>query len=111
MNDATQPTAGFYKMRLVRGGPPAGIRIFYGPPNDPVTGEVMDRGYRWQAEVNGTYMELDRVWPACMRESIPEAEYRFMSKAQAHARAHDGFNPLGSPTKRVDWETATPPLF
>lgn len=96
---------------MVRGGAPAGVRIFYGPPLDPVTGEEMDRGHRWQAQVNGQYEELERVWPACMREPIDEAEYRFMVRASEHARKHDGYSPLGQPRKRVDWDSATPPSF
>jgi len=111
MNDVTTPTAGFYKMRMVRGGAPAGVRIFYGPPIDPLTGEEMDRSLRWQAEVNGIIDELERVWPGCMREPIDAAEYRFMCDASAHARDTDARNPMGQPRKRVEWDSATPPLF
>ena len=111
MNDFAEPKAGFYRHTLVRGGPPAGVRIWFGPPRDPDTGELMDRSWRWQADVNGTYVELDRVWPQCLREPIAEAEYDFFCAAHRHALAHDPYNPVASPRRRVDWDTATPPSF
>lgn len=111
MNDAGEPRAGYFKTRLVRGGPKAGVRLFYGPPRDPHTGEEMDRSWRWQAEVNGQREELDRVWPGCMREEIDKTEYNYLSRTQKHALSTDPYNPLASPKKAVDWETASPPLF
>ena len=37
--DVTTPVAGYYRARLVSGGVRGGVRLFYGPPKDPVTGE------------------------------------------------------------------------
>ena len=34
--DADKPAAGFYRTRLVSGGMPVGIRIWFGAPFDPV---------------------------------------------------------------------------
>lgn len=71
------PVAGFYRMKLRSGGVLVGIRVWYGAPLDPVTGEEMDRGWRWQAQADdGGMIELDRVWPACARSPITEADFR-----------------------------------
>ena len=45
------PIPGFYRMRLRSGGQPVGVRVWFGPPADPVTGEELDRSWRWQATV------------------------------------------------------------
>lgn len=70
-----EPTAGFYAMRMVAGGVLGGIEIWHGPPRDPVTGEIMDRSWRWQATFNGEYIDLDWVWPICAKRPIDRKEY------------------------------------
>lgn len=74
--DVTTPSAGYYRARLVSGGVRGGVRIWFGPPKDPVTGEEMDRSHRWQAEFDGEYVEIDRIWPDCAGDPISEDEYR-----------------------------------
>jgi len=74
--DVSQPVAGFFRYRLVSGGVRGGVRIWHGPPHDPVTGEIMDRSLRWQAEFDGEPVDFLRVWPACTGEPISEAEYQ-----------------------------------
>ena len=46
------PQAGWYAFRLVAGGHKVAVRIWFGAPHDPVTGEEMDRHWRWQATAN-----------------------------------------------------------
>lgn len=98
-------------MRLVRGGPLCGVRIWHGLPLEPWTREEMDRAPRWNAEVNGMHAELERVWPACMRDPIDEPEYRHLTGVCQWARMWDGFDPMGQPTRRTNWDDATPPSF
>lgn len=71
-----QPVAGFYAVKLRSGAVRMGVQIRFGPPLDPVTGEELDRGWRWMAFLDGEYIELDAVWPACTGEPITEAEYQ-----------------------------------
>lgn len=104
------PTAGFYRMRLRSGGVPVGVRIWFGAPLDPVTGEEMDRSHRMQAEINGTYAEMDRVWPRCAGEPIDEAEYRHLCATQAWAKQHAPDSALAQPTRKVD-PLSSPLLF
>ena len=106
-----QPTAGWYQISLVRGGPKVGIRIWNGPPKDPVTGEELDRSWRWQAEANGAPIDLDRVWPACGRAPIPEAEYAYLTKMAQWAARHAPDSPAANPRQPIDLLTAPIPSF
>lgn len=92
------------------GGPLCGVRIWHGAPKDPVDNSLLDRGWRWQAEANGTYIEIDRVWPRCGKDPIDRAEYDYLTALTDHAKAHDGLDPMGKPWKRVDWDH-TPDAF
>lgn len=109
--DAAQPTPGFYRFRLKRGAPPVGIRIYFGLPLEPWTGEVMDRAPCWNARMNAAWIDIDRVWPAAMKEPIDEAEYRFLAQAANYAVRNDAYDPRAQPHKAVDWSTASVPTF
>lgn len=104
------PVAGFYRMALRSGAAPVGVRIWHGAPLDPVTGEELERGWRWQAQVNGELVELETVWPRCARETIDEREYRFLTERAAWARENAPTSPHANPTRRIDPMTAPPPF-
>lgn len=107
---ADTPTAGFYRMRLARGGAFVGIRVWYGAPLDPETGEEMDRSWRWQATANGEPINLDRVWPACGNDPISKADHDHLAKLQAWARDHAPESGLADPRQRLD-PLSTPMMF
>lgn len=100
--DADEPIEGYYATRLRFGAIRVGVRIFYGPPSDPVTGEELDRSWRWQAHVNGRYVELDTVWPKCAGDPIDEAEYRYLCRLQRWGEQHAPDSPQADPTRCVD---------
>lgn len=97
-----QPIAGFYHFRMRSGAALCGVRIWYGAPLDPVTGEELDRSHRWQAEANGEYVEFDRVWPQCAGQPIDEAEYRHLCIVQTWAREHAPESALADPRRKAD---------
>lgn len=104
-----QPEEGYYRHRLRSGGVVVGVRIFFAPPVDPHTGDIMDRSPRWQAEVNGRVEEyFDRVWPQCTGEPIDEAEYRYLTERARWARDNDPNDAFATPRERVDWLNSTP---
>lgn len=74
--NVASPEPGYFRFRLSARAIRGGVRIWHGPPHDPVTGEELDRSWRWQAEMNGEPIDFDRVWPACTGEPISEAEYQ-----------------------------------
>lgn len=74
--DPSTPVPGFYRMRLGAGQLRIGIRLWYGPPHDPVTGEELDRSWRFQAQADdGEFLDMERVWPACAKDRISEADF------------------------------------
>jgi hypothetical protein len=100
--EAETPTAGYYRMKLVSGGHPVGVWIFYGPPRDPVTGQDLDRSWRWQARVNGEDVDLSRVWPQCGREPITQVEHDYLASLQAWAAEHAPSSPAADPRRKID---------
>ena len=108
--DPDRPIAGFYRMRLRSGAAFCGIRIWYGPPHDPVTGEELDRSWRWQAEANGEAIDFDRAWPKCAGSPINAAEYHHLCSVQEWARENAPDSALADPHRRAD-PLETPLLF
>lgn len=87
--DVTEPAAGFYKVKLSRDTVLRAVQLWYGPPADPVTGEELDRSWRWQAMLDdGALIDLDRVWPVCARDPITEQEFKRCSARVEWAREH-----------------------
>lgn len=108
--DADTPVAGFYRMRLRSGGVFAAIRIWYGPPCDPVTGDELDRGWRWQATANGEPIDIQRVWPVAARSPMGAQEYALILSKADWAREHAPDSAMADPTRRAD-PLSTPLLF
>jgi hypothetical protein len=108
--DVETPEAGFYRFRLGRDTVRGGVRIWFGPPHDPVTGEELDRSWRWQAEFDGEPIDFDRVWPACAKEAISEADYRAMINRRAWARQHAPDSAYAKIGVRHDPLSASAPL-
>lgn len=104
------PVAGFYRARLRSGGMMVGIRIWYGAPHDPVTGDEMDRSHRWQAEANGRYIELDHVWPGCAGEPIDQAEHDHLKSLQDWAVNHAPASSMANPYRKADLLTMPLPF-
>jgi hypothetical protein len=107
---ADTPVAGFYKSRMVRGGPWVPIRIWLAPSTDPVTGEELDRSPTWHAERLGREIDVDLVWPYCAAHPIEESEYRFLLADHKWAVEHDPDAPQASPRSPID-HMKTKPIF
>lgn len=95
-----KPVAGYYRMRLRSGGVPVGIKIWHGPPHDPVTGEELDRSWRWQSLCNDEPIDFERVWPVCANEPITEKTYNVIVQRQAWAREHAPQSTLAEPKRK-----------
>ncbi|MGE4321964.1 MAG: hypothetical protein AB7E60_02920 [Sphingobium sp.] len=108
--DPDTPIAGYYRFRMRSGGALCGVRIWHGAPLDPVTGEELDRSHRWQAQVNGDAISLERVWPKCAADPIPADEYRHLCTVQSWARDHAPDSPFADPRRKADPITS-PILF
>lgn len=108
--DVSKPVEGYYRHRLRSGGVRGGVRIFYGPPRDPVTGEEMDRSWRWQAEFDGSLVEFDDIWPACVGDPITEGDYQAFCARAAWARQNAPNSSYADPLKRRDPLSTNEPL-
>ena len=108
--DPNIPIAGHYRFRMRSGGALCGVRIWFGPPLDPVTGEELDRSLRWQALVNDEPVDLDRVWPKCAADLISEEEYRHFCRVQDWARENAPDSPMADPRRKAD-PLSSPILF
>lgn len=108
--DVTTPVEGYYRHRLRSGGVFGVVRIWYGPPHDPVTGEVMDRSWRWQAKFNGEPVNFDDVWPDCAKQAVSEQDYRRAIARQKWAENSAPDSAYADPRKRYDPLTAPLPF-
>lgn len=105
-----KPEEGYFQFRLHRGAVFSGVRIWYGPPNDPVTGEELDRSWRWQAEMNGEPIDFERVWPVCAGDPITAAQYRKFIATQAWARKNAPDSAYAERGRRHDLLSISEPL-
>lgn len=103
------PVAGFYRIRLVRGGPLCAAMLWQGFGFDPDGGEP--RGmWTWRAMVNCAEVHLDRVWPYCADKGCTEAEYDYLLAVHGHAKRWTPDMPEAKPREKVDLHR-TPALF
>lgn len=97
-----EPRAGWYRRRLVKGGPWCPVRIWFGPSFDPATGEWCDRSHCWRATINGDQVPVETVWPWCAGEPITEPEHEYLVALHRHAVAHEPTLPEASPRAAVN---------
>lgn len=108
----SQPIAGHYRTRLVAGGPWCPVKIWHGPPADPVTGELLDRSPRWQATLRGEPYDGDviELWLRCAGHPISKAEHDYQVAMHKHATEHEPRLPEAAPKTRIDHHKM-PPIF
>lgn len=103
------PIAGFYRIRLVRGGPLCAARLWLGFGADPDGGD--DRGcFMWRAMINGKETDLDRVWPYCADKGCTEAEFLYLLAVHGHAVKWHPNMPEANPRQKIDLHSL-PPVF
>jgi len=68
------PRSGLFQM-MNSDGSRSAVAIWFGPPNDPLTGEELDRSPRWQALINGREIDPSEVWPYVHGREITPEDY------------------------------------
>lgn len=118
MSFTTQPEAGFYATRLVRGAIEVPVMVWHGAP--VIAGERQDRSPRWNIAIDGESCRFDREqgcrvpldahdhWP--LRRRITAPEYAFLRRRSKWARDHAPDHPAANPRQRIDLG-ALPPRF
>jgi hypothetical protein len=98
---ALEPQCGFYKRRLVHGGPFVPVRIYLEQEIDEATGELMaDEVMR--CEVNGERADPVEQWPRLWNNPIPESEFEYMTAARRWAAWYSLSDPAANPRKPLD---------
>lgn len=112
--------AGYYLIeRQGRVGVP--VRVWYGQPSED--GVELDRSPRWQVQVAFTLLDDDEpvragglnienlsdIWPACARQPISEAEWRYRLDRAEWARAYDENDAFADLGARIDPMTCSLP--
>lgn len=105
-----EPVAGFYFFKLGRNTIRGVVKLWYGQPADPVTGELMDRSLRWQSLFNDEPIDIDRVFPACVGEPATEVDYRAACERLAWARQHAPNSSYAKPSMRHDLLSTAEPM-
>lgn len=105
-----EPIEGYYRHRLRSDGVRGAVRIWYGPPLDPVTGEELDRSWRWQATMNGEPIDFDRCWPACASDPLSAEEYNYLIQRNDWAKRHAPESGYADARKKHDLFDINSPL-
>lgn len=109
--DVTTPEVGFFKVKLGKDTILRAVRLWFGAPLDPVTGEELDRSWRWQAELDdGEPVDFDAVWPKCAGDRISEQEWLRCKGRVAWARQHAPNSAYAERGRRHDPLSSQSPL-
>ena len=104
------PHPGWFKRRLVRGGPWVPCRLWLFQEIDDATGELLD-DERLQAECNGEYADPEDIWSFVAANPITEAEFKFLSATIEWSRVNAPDEPMANPRQAVDWCRVPTPTF
>ena len=103
------PQPGWYKRRLVRGGPWVPARIWlYSEVDD--AGELLAPEIL-QAECNGAWADPDDLWSYVAANPITEAEFKFLSATIEWTQTNAPQEPMANPRQAVDWTAVPTPTF
>lgn len=102
--DVSAPEAGFFELRLVRGGPrvPARITFHHGVWGASINGEPCGGVHHDPAYADGVF----RVWLGGRR--VTQAEYEYRISLRTWAVENDHTHPAANPTKVIDLRTHEP---
>ncbi len=108
------PQCGWFELRLVRGGPLVGCRIFVEREIDPDTGELLC-DERLVCEV-GTrritdFIDIDDQFSWLSRHPISEELYDYRRDRAAWAGWYEPSAPEANPRQKIDFGTIPAPTF
>lgn len=94
-----EPQVGWFKRKLVHGGPFVPAKIWMESPVED--GELVDDEYL-RCEVNGVECDVLDAWPRLWNSAITEAEFRYLEATRKWAEQHAPFDPAARPRERLD---------
>lgn len=95
------PRPGFYRRKLVKGGPYVGVVIFYACPwNDEC--QPTERSRPLLCMVNGEHADPVQTWEWVAGQKISEDEYNYLMADAAHATEFRPTAPRANPRKKIE---------
>lgn len=102
----TEPQSGFYRCKLVKGGPWVPVAIWVHQETDEA-GELLS-DETLQCLVDGKPHDAAQIWSYCADKPIAEDEYRFRIEYGRWARDWAPETPAAQPKQALDPNTAAP---
>jgi hypothetical protein len=104
------PQCGWFKRKMVRGGPWVPARIWLFSEIDDATGELVTDEIL-QAEVGGRFADPEDLWPWVCGNPISEQDYRFLEATADWSRRNAPDEPMATPHQAIDWLRVPTPTF
>ncbi len=104
-----EPRCGYFRRRLVRGGPWVPVAIWMEQPLDE-DGELIGPEIM-RAAVNGKAADPVDIWSYVAGEPITLEEYRHLVRTAKWAQEHAPGAPEARPSKAIDLLRVEPPRF
>lgn len=104
-----------FAVRLTKSGPRCPLKVWYGTPSDPVTGEPLDRSPRWHCELSGVLIEPEALLMLVgdvayvKGEEVDAVEFKYLCDVAAWA-AKNPDAPEHDPRRAIDLNQL-PPVF
>lgn len=95
-----EPRAGFYKRRMVKGGPFVPVHIWIERELDEAGDLLSDEVVK--CTVDGVLVDVSAHWTFAAGNPISEREFDYLSRVSAHAKARNPREPLASPRRKID---------
>lgn len=95
-----EPQCGYFRHRLVHGGPWVGVRIWREPQLDPETGQPTGLELL-RCNVGGKPRDPAALWVVVATKPIKLSEYEFKGAEAEHARKWNPTHPSANPSKRI----------
>lgn len=100
MSNVSRPVPGWYRRRLVKGGPYVGVVIFHGCPFNE--DGPLDRSRPLLCLVNGEWADPLEQWTWIAGSRISAAEYAYLLADAAHAAEHRPTAPRARPREKIN---------
>lgn len=96
-----EPQCGFYRRRLVRGGPLVAAKIWRVPEVDPITSELTGNDLL-RCEVDGKARDPNIEWSRLFSNPITRKDFGYEEADAAHAKAYRPNDPKSQPNKPIN---------
>jgi hypothetical protein len=94
------PQAGWFKRRLVKGGPWVACRLWWDQPIDDL-GELCG-DETLQCEVAGRWADPEDAWLWLAANPISEQEFKYLTALAEHCERHEPAHPSANPRQAID---------